>query len=109
MANVFQIKRRITDAGAPTSLANGELAYNEVTDKLYYGAADGTVKEIGGQGTLVTLSTAQTVTEAKTFTGAVDLGSSAVTVTQPRTENSTKVANAAFVQDVASLLDGGDF
>ncbi len=108
MANKIQIKRRLTDAGAPTSLDNGELAYNEVTDKLYYGSATGVV-EIGGQGSLITLNTSQTITEAKTFTGTVDLGSSAITVTQPRTDSSTKVANAAFVQDVASLLDGGAF
>lgn len=39
MADVFRIKRRYTGgaAGAPTTLANGELAYNEVDDKLYYG------------------------------------------------------------------------
>jgi hypothetical protein len=39
MADVLRIKRRYTGgaAGAPLTLANGELAYNEVDDKLYYG------------------------------------------------------------------------
>jgi hypothetical protein len=39
MADILRIKRRYTGgaAGAPTTLANGELAYNEVDDKLYYG------------------------------------------------------------------------
>lgn len=109
MANIFQIKRRITDSNAAFSLAAGELAYHEIADKLFYGAADGSIKEIGGKGTLITLATPQTVTEAKTFTGAVNLGSSAVTVTHDTTDNSSLVANTAFVQNVASLLDGGSF
>jgi hypothetical protein len=39
MADVLRIKRRLTGgaAGAPVTLANAELAYNEVDDKLYYG------------------------------------------------------------------------
>jgi hypothetical protein len=110
MANTFQIKRRTSGAsGAPGSLANGELAFNEVNNTLYYGASGGTIKSIAGDGAYVTLNTAQTVSEAKTFTGSVDLGSSAVTVSQTRTDNSTSVATTAFVQDVASLLDGGSF
>lgn len=110
MANIFQIKRRTSGAaGAPSSLANGELAFNEVDETLYYGDANGGVRAIAGKGAFVTLDTQQTVIEAKTFTGAVDLGSSAVTSTQVRTDSSTSVANTAFVQDVASLLDGGAF
>jgi hypothetical protein len=109
LANIFKIKRRTTNGDAPVSLQNGELAYNEVSNKLYYGMNDGSVKEIGGQGALMTLSTSQTITEAKTFTGNVDLGSSATVSTQTRTTSSTSIANTAFVQDVASLLDGGSF
>lgn len=38
MSNTIRIKRRLTgQAGAPTTLKNGELAYNEVDDNLYYG------------------------------------------------------------------------
>ncbi len=110
MANTFQIKRRTSgSAGAPASLANGELAFNEVDNKLYYGANGGVVKAIAGDGAYVTLNTSQTVSEAKTFTGSVDLGTSAVTDTKTRTDSSTSIASTAFVQDVASLLDGGSF
>ena len=109
MANTFQIKRRTSGSvGAPASLLGGELAFNEVDETLYYGAATGVVP-IGGKGAFVTLDTQQTVVEDKIFTGAVDLGSSAVTVTQSRTDSSIAVANTQFVQDVASLLDGGSF
>lgn len=109
MANILQIKRRTSDASAPGSLLAGELAFNEAGDVLYYGKTDGTVKKIGGSGAFITVDSAQTVSAAKTFAGAVDLGSSAVTVTQQRTDSSAAVANTAFVQDVASLLDGGSF
>lgn len=38
MSNTIQIKRRVTGLpGAPTTLKNGELAYNELDDNLYYG------------------------------------------------------------------------
>jgi hypothetical protein len=109
MANIFQIKRRTSgQSGAPAALQNGELAYNEVNDTLYYGAADG-IRAIGGSGSYVTLGSNQTVDAAKTFSGSVDLGSAAVTVTQARTDSTLAVANTEFVQDVASLLDGGSF
>lgn len=109
MANTFQIKRRTSgSAGSPGSLLGGELAFNEVDETLYYGAASGVVP-IGGKGAFVTLDTVQTVIQDKVFTGSVDLGSAAVTVTQSRTDNSIAIANTQFVQDVASLLDGGSF
>lgn len=109
MANILQIKRRTSDATAPGSLLAGELAFNEAGDVLYYGNTDGTVKKIGGSGAFITVDSTQTVTAAKTFTGAVDLGSSAITVTQQTIDSSTSVANTEFVQNVASLLDGGSF
>jgi len=38
MANTLRIKRRATgNAGAPASLENDELAFNEVDNILYYG------------------------------------------------------------------------
>jgi hypothetical protein len=41
MPDVFRIKRRTSGgAGAPVTLANAELAYNEVNDILYYGKGD---------------------------------------------------------------------
>lgn len=79
MANTIRIKRRASgNAGAPGSLENAELAYNEVDDVLYYGKGTGgaggtatSVEAIGGAGAYLTLSGVQTVTGNKTFSGLV--------------------------------------
>jgi hypothetical protein len=77
MANTLRIKRRATgNAGAPTSLENAELAFNEVDNILYYGKGTGgaggsatTVEAIGGLGAFITLSGEQTISGNKTFNG----------------------------------------
>jgi hypothetical protein len=79
MSNKIRIKRRASgNAGAPSSLENAELAYNEVDDVLYYGKGTGgiegtatTVEAIGGAGAYLTLSGVQTITGNKTFSGLV--------------------------------------
>lgn len=80
MANTIRIKRRASGgaAGAPESLENAELAYNEVDDVLYYGKGTGgaggtatTVEAVAGAGAYLTLSGVQTVTGNKTFSGVV--------------------------------------
>jgi len=79
MANTLRIKRRASGAaGAPGTLENAELAFNEVDDVLYYGEGTGgaggsatAVLAIGGSGAFATLSTAQTFSGNKTFTGTV--------------------------------------
>jgi len=79
MANTLRIKRRATgNAGAPTSLENAELAFNEVDNILYYGKGTGgaggtatTIEVIGGYGAFLTLTSDQTVTGNKTFSGNV--------------------------------------
>jgi len=80
MANTIRIKRRASGgaAGAPASLENAELAYNEVDDVLYYGKGSGgaggtatTVEAVAGAGAYLTLSGVQTVTGNKTFSGLV--------------------------------------
>lgn len=81
MANTVRIKRRTSGAtGAPSSLANAELAYNEVDSTLYYGKGTGgaggsatSVEAIGGPGAFATLTSNQTISGNKTFTGTVDL------------------------------------
>lgn len=107
MANTIRIKRRASGSpGAPASLANAELAYNEVDDVLYYGKGTGgaggtatTIPAIAGSGAYLTLSSAQTVSGNKTFTGSVDLtGSSATAATQLASDSSTKIATTAFVK-----------
>lgn len=87
MANTVRIKRRASGAaGAPSSLANAELAYNEVDDTLYYGKGTGgaggtatTVEAIGGPGAFVTLTGSQTISGTKTITGTLALGSATLT------------------------------
>ena len=77
MANTIRIKRRASgNAGAPGSLENAELAYNEIDDVLYYGKGTGgaggtatTVEAIAGAGAYVALTGAQTITGNKTFSG----------------------------------------
>ncbi|WP_211826850.1 hypothetical protein [Kistimonas asteriae] len=48
--STIQIKRSITTAEpAASSLLPGELAYSEVSDKLFIGLDDGSIVSIGGQ------------------------------------------------------------
>jgi hypothetical protein len=63
MANTIRIKRRASGGGtgAPTSLQNAELAFNEQTNVLYYGTGTGgsggsatSVIAIGGSGAFAT-------------------------------------------------------
>ena len=110
MANTLRIKRRASGAaGAPSTLANAELAFNEVDDTLYYGKGTGgaggsatTVEAIAGIGAFVGLSGTQTITGNKTFSGTVALGSSATATTPTTGDNTTKVATTAFVQSALS-------
>lgn len=106
MANIIRIKRRSSAGatGAPTSLENAELAYNEADDTLYYGKGTGgaggtatTVEAIAGAGAYVTKSTNQTISGNKTFSGTLALGSSATASTQSAGNNSTSVATTAYV------------
>jgi len=78
MANTLRIKRRTSGAaGAPSTIENAELAFNEVDDILYYGegtagaGGTGTALAIAGPGAFITLTSAQSISGAKTFSGAV--------------------------------------
>ena len=84
MANTLRIKRS-TGSSAPTSLANAELAYSEGDNKLWYGTGTGgangsatAIECIGGDGYYSTLSTAQTISGNKTYTGTIDLSGATV-------------------------------
>lgn len=96
MSNLIRIKRRTSGAaGAPASLANAELAYNEMDDTLYYGKGTGgaggtatTVEAVGGLGAFVAKTGNQTVSGVKTF-------SSSPVVPDPTT--SGQAANKAYV------------
>lgn len=90
MANTIRIRRRASGGatGAPTSLANAELAYNESDAGLgilYYGygtgGAGGTATQvvaIGGPGAFVTLTGTQTISGAKTFSGTLTLSGATI-------------------------------
>jgi len=80
MANTIRIKRRANGggAGAPASLANAELAFNEQTNILYYGTGTGgaggtatSVIAIAGNGAFVDMSSNQTIGGIKTFTSTI--------------------------------------
>ena len=80
MANTLRIKRRASggSAGAPASLANAELAFNEQDNTLYYGTGTGgaggmatSVIAIGGPGAFVGLAGDQTVAGIKTFSSTI--------------------------------------
>lgn len=79
MANTIRIKRRAAGgaAGAPASLKNAELAYNEQDNSLYYGFGDAgggnasSIITIGGKGAFMDLTTNQTVAGTKTFSSTI--------------------------------------
>lgn len=80
MANTIRIKRRANGGGtgAPTSLANAELAFNEQTNVLYYGTGTGgaggtatSIISIGGNGAFADLTSNQTIDGNKTFVNLV--------------------------------------
>lgn len=79
MSNSIRIKRRAStgSAGAPSSLKNGELAYNEADNILYYGyGVSGSnaaqIKGIGGTGAYVNSTAAQTVAGVKTLSALLN-------------------------------------
>ena len=81
MANILRIKRRVVGgaAGAPSSLKNAELAFNEVDNALYYGKGENgsgdatTIPAIAGLGAFVSLTANQTISGTKTVTGTLAL------------------------------------
>jgi hypothetical protein len=80
MANTIRIKRRANGggAGAPTTLANAELAFNEQTNILYYGTGTGgaggsatSIIPIAGNGAFVDTTSNQTIAGVKTFSSTI--------------------------------------
>lgn len=93
MANTIRIKRRAAGgaAGAPSTLANAELAFNEQDNTLYYGTGTGgaggsatSVIAIGGPGSFAPLA-------SPTFTGTPAAPTAAANT------NTTQLATTAFV------------
>lgn len=78
MSNVVRITRRLTGlAGAPGALLNGQLAFNEIDNVLYYGAGDDglgnatDIRAINSNPDGVKLTGDQSIAGEKTFTGAI--------------------------------------
>lgn len=111
MANTLRIKRRAVGggAGAPSTLENAELAFNEDSRVLYYGFGTGGTGGsatqaivIGGDGAFVTLSGPQSIAGQKDFT---------TTPTAPTAtagDSSTKLATTEFVQAAVTGGSVGD-
>jgi hypothetical protein len=98
MSSIIRIRRRTSpgSAGAPSSLYQAEIAFNEVDKVLYYGYGNGggspataaSIIAIGGEGQYVTLGTNQTITGNKTFSG---------TLTGTLTGTATSVSNSLTI------------
>ena len=105
MANILRIKRRASgNAGAPTSLQNAELAFNEIDDTLYYGKGTGgaggtatTVEAIGGKGSFVALTGDQTIGGIKTFSSTISgsIDGNAATATKLATSRTISLSTDA--------------
>jgi hypothetical protein len=113
MSNTIRIKRRASgSSGSPSSLKNAELAFNEVDNTLYYGTGTDvngdatTIISIGGSGAFTTLTSNQTISGNKTFSGTVALGSSATAATKSASDNSTSVATTAYVDTAIAGVGG---
>lgn len=114
MSTVLLRRRAVAGAaGAPAALMSGEPAYNMADKTVYIGYGDDgsgnatSVLPIAGEGAVVMLTLNQTVDGTKTFT------SSPIVPTLAASDNTTKAANAAFVQSAisaavssASITDG---
>jgi hypothetical protein len=117
MANTIRIKRRAdgSGSGAPSNLANAELAFNEQTDVLYYGEGTGgaggsatAVIAIGGSGAFATLDTSQTISGSKTFSSALTVAtptSGSHATTKDYVDNAISTATATEVlQDAIGAM-----
>lgn len=114
MSNTIRIKRRANGggAGAPSTLANAELAFNEQTNVLYYGTGTGgaggsatTIIPIAGSGAFVDTSSAQTVGGVKTFSSTIvgSVDGNAGTATKLATARTISVSGDA---DGSASFDG---
>lgn len=114
MSNTIRIKRRAAGggAGAPSTLQNAELAFNEDSNVLYIGVGTGgsggsatAIIPIAGSGAYVDTSTTQTVGGTKTFTNTIggSISGNAATATKLATSRTISVSGDA---DGSASFDG---
>lgn len=106
MTNIVRIRRRASGgaAGAPSSLQNAEIAFNEADDTLYYGKGTGgaggsatSIIPIAGPGAFVGLSGNQSIAGTKTFLSSIiaNLTGNADTATKLATPRSISATGDA--------------
>lgn len=114
MANTIRIKRRASGggSGAPSTLANAELAFNEQTNVLYYGTGTGgvggsatSIIPIAGNGAFVDVTSNQTIAGTKTFSSAIaaDITGNAATATSATSATTASSANQLTTSRTISL------
>lgn len=114
MSNTIRIKRRANGggAGAPSTLANAELAFNEQTNVLYYGTGIGgaggsatSIIAIAGNGAFMDLTSSQTIGGTKTFSNTISgsIDGNAGTATKLATARTISVSGDA---DGSASFDG---
>lgn len=122
MANTIRIKRRAAggSSGAPTSLANAELAFNEQDDTLYYGKGTGgaggtatNVIAIGGPGTFAPLASpaltgTPTAPTASANTNTTQIATTAFVVGQANSTASTIAMNGTQAAGSSGLYARAD-
>lgn len=98
MANTIRIKRRASGGGggAPATLANAELAFNEQTNILYYGTGT------GGAGGSATSVIAIAGSGAFAPLASPDLTGTPTAPTATLGTNTTQIASTAFVQNAVA-------
>ena len=112
----LRIKRRASGgaSGAPSSLAQSELAFSEVDDILHIGKGTGggaSVLAIGGPGAFVSLTATQTASGTYTFSGTVNLtgtfkiGGTAVTSTATELNTVAGVTAGTATASKALIVD----
>jgi len=121
MANVLRIKRRAVGgaSGAPSSLAQSELAYSEVDGVLHIGVGSGgsaTVVAIGGPGAYLTSATASstylplsggTISQNLTITGNLTVNGSTTTISSSTLSIADKNIELAKGSTTDAAADGG--
>jgi phage-related tail fiber protein len=115
MANDVRIKRRDSSGapGAPSSLLNAELAFNEADDTLYYGKGTGgaggtatTIVAIAGKGGFVDKGSDQTIGGNKTFSNTVTASVTGNAGTATKLETARDLSLTGDASATISAFDG---